>query len=76
MDDQRRKIKPFETVCPECGHEQVTEELNLSYYGTANNAFAQSHIECNKCKYKYSWNNHKNPEYKLELRQIKIVEES
>lgn len=56
--DERKNIKPFETVCPKCGEEQVTEELNFSIVvgGTMEgDMFVQSNINCNKCKYSYPW---------------------
>ncbi len=64
--DEQRKIKPFETICPRCGEEQITSQLNFVKATCIGGI--QNHIKCNKCGYWYSWQRHlNNPKYKIEL---------
>ena len=63
-----KEIKPLRSICPRCSAENVTTELNFEGYDEQPDAFHQSHITCNVCKYNYIMKAHlADPENKVEI---------
>lgn len=63
-----KQIKPLTSICPKCGTENTTTELNFESDGTRPDVFHQSYIQCKTCKYNYILKTHlANPEDKIEI---------